>query len=220
MLQARACAKEGFSVYLWILIRRRIPTTLIRVAWRLLADEYHRRLFDWLVLLNVAPEIGGLLGLVIADEYRRSLFELLDAYSPTNTADAYSSCWTLIHRRIPPTLIPVAGRLFPDEYRIRLCDLLVLLNLEPENGELSQVLDVKSLALYVTSINLVSLERGSIVKYVFSCFQLGKLDLGVTWPWFWRSLIFFQKCTITLYVNVTIMLSYCFFHQFDVKQLN
>ena len=44
----------------------------------------------------------------------------------------------------------------------------------------SQVSDVKSLALHVTSINLVSLERGSIVEYVFPCFQLGKLDLGVT----------------------------------------
>ena len=38
----------------------------------------------------------------------------------------------------------------------------------------------KSLALRVTSINLVSLERGRIVEYVFQCFQLGKLDLGVT----------------------------------------
>ena len=38
----------------------------------------------------------------------------------------------------------------------------------------------KSLALRVTSINLVSLERGRIVEYVFPCFQLGKLDLGVT----------------------------------------
>ena len=54
----------------------------------------------------------------------------------------------------------------------------------------SQVSDVKSLALHVTSINLVSLERGSIAEYVFLCFQLGKLDLDVTWPWFWRSLIF------------------------------
>ena len=44
----------------------------------------------------------------------------------------------------------------------------------------SQISDVKSLALRVTSINLVSLERGSIVEYVFPCFQLGKLDLGVT----------------------------------------
>ena len=44
----------------------------------------------------------------------------------------------------------------------------------------SQVSDVKSLALHVTSINLVSLERGSIVEYVFPCFQLGKLDLDVT----------------------------------------
>ena len=31
----------------------------------------------------------------------------------------------------------------------------------------SQVSDVKSLALRVTSINLVSLETGSIVEYVF-----------------------------------------------------
>ena len=38
----------------------------------------------------------------------------------------------------------------------------------------------KSLALRVTSINLVSLERGRKVDYVFQCFQLGKLDLGVT----------------------------------------
>ena len=38
----------------------------------------------------------------------------------------------------------------------------------------------KSLALRVTSINLVSLERGSTVEYVFPCFQLAKLDLGVT----------------------------------------
>ena len=44
----------------------------------------------------------------------------------------------------------------------------------------SQVSDVKSLALHVTSKNLVSLESGSIVEYVFPCFQLGKLDLGVT----------------------------------------
>ena len=44
----------------------------------------------------------------------------------------------------------------------------------------SQVSDVKSLALHVTSINLVSLERESIVEYVFPCFQLGKLDLSVT----------------------------------------
>ena len=44
----------------------------------------------------------------------------------------------------------------------------------------SQVSDVKSLALHDTSINLVLLERGSLVEYVFPCFQLGKLDLGVT----------------------------------------
>ena len=46
--------------------------------------------------------------------------------------------------------------------------------------EFSQVSDVKSLALRVTSTNLVSLETGSIVEYVFPCFQLGKFDLGVT----------------------------------------
>ena len=49
-----------------------------------------------------------------------------------------------------------------------------------DRRRVSQVLDVKSLALHVTSINLVSLERGSTVEYVFPCFQLGKLDLGVT----------------------------------------
>ena len=37
----------------------------------------------------------------------------------------------------------------------------------------SEVPDVKSLALHVTSIHLVSLERGSIVENVFPCFQLG-----------------------------------------------
>ena len=57
----------------------------------------------------------------------------------------------------------------------------------------SQVSDVKSLALRVTSINLVSLERVSIVEHYLPWFQLGKLDLGVTWPWFWRSWIFFKN---------------------------
>ena len=45
---------------------------------------------------------------------------------------------------------------------------------------ISQVSDVKSLALRVTSMNLISLERESTVEYVFPCFQLGKLDLDVT----------------------------------------
>ena len=70
----------------------------------------------------------------------------------------------------------------------------------------SQVSDVKSLELHVTIINLVSLERGSIVEYVFTCFQLGKLDLDVTWPWFWRSLIF-SKMYHNFYVTVMNMSS-------------
>ena len=59
----------------------------------------------------------------LTDIYER-LFELLDSYSPTNTVDAYSSCWTPIRRRIPWTLIRVAGLLFADEYRGRLFELL------------------------------------------------------------------------------------------------
>ena len=116
--------------------RRRIPPTLIRVAGRLFADEYRRRLFELLDAYspsNIPPTLIRVAGrlfadeyrrhlfecwilrrscwIVIADEYRRRLFELLDAYPPTNTADAFSSCWTFNRRRMPPTLIRVAGRL-------------------------------------------------------------------------------------------------------------
>ena len=62
--------------------------------------------------------------IVIADEYHGRLFELLDSHSPTNTVDAYSSCWTPIRRRIPWTLIRVAGLLFADKYRGRSFELL------------------------------------------------------------------------------------------------
>ena len=57
----------------------------------------------------------------------RRLLELLDSYSPTtNTVDEYWSCWTPIRRRrIPWTLIGVAGLLFADdEYHERLLELL------------------------------------------------------------------------------------------------
>ena len=64
---------------------------------------------------------------IFADEYHGRLLELLDSYSPTNTMDAYSSCWTPIRRRIPWTLIRVAGLLFADEYHGRLLELSGLL---------------------------------------------------------------------------------------------
>ena len=67
----------------------------------------------------------------------------------------------------------------------------------------------KSLALRVTSINLVSLERGRIVEYVFQCFQLGKLDLKV--------IDFLQKYILTLYVTVTNKVFLVFFHQLNVE---
>ena len=57
----------------------------------------------------------------------RRLLELLYSYSPTmNTLDAYWSCWTpKRRRRIPWTLIGVAGLLFADdEYHGRLLVLL------------------------------------------------------------------------------------------------
>ena len=121
----------------WTPIRRRIPWTLIRVAGLLFADEYRGRLYRVAGLLFADEYRGCLFELldsysptntvdansscciVIADEYRGRLFELLDSYSTTNTVNAYSSCWTPIRRRIPWTLIRVAGLLFADEYRGR-----------------------------------------------------------------------------------------------------
>ena len=76
-----------------------------------IADEYHGRLFGVAGLLFADEYHGRLIrvaGLLFADEYHGRSFELLDSYSPTNTMDAYSSCWTPIRRRIPWTLIRVA----------------------------------------------------------------------------------------------------------------
>ena len=126
---------------------------LIRGAGRLSDDVYRRRSFDSSGGTRIPPTSIGVAGLVFADEYRRPysrcwtlnrrrilptlvasrLFsekyrrmfsELIDAYSPTNTADAHSSCWTRIWRRITPTLIRFAGRSYADEYRRRLIDLM------------------------------------------------------------------------------------------------
>ena len=110
----------------WTIIRRRIPWTLILVAGLLFADEYRGRLFELLDSYsptNTADAYSSCC-IVIADENCGRLFELLDSYSPTNTVDAYSSCWTTPRRRIPWTLIRVAGLLFADEYRGRLFELL------------------------------------------------------------------------------------------------
>ena len=94
----------------WTPIRRRIPWTLIRVAGLLFADEYHGRLFELLYRSRrrIPRTLIRVAGLQFADEYHGRLFELLDSYSPTNTMDAYWSCWTPIRRRIPWTLIRVA----------------------------------------------------------------------------------------------------------------
>ena len=77
-----------------------------------IADEYHGRLFELLDSYSPTNTLDAHSSccIVIADEYHGRLLELLDSYSPTNTMDAYSntadahsSCWTLIpsHSRTP-----------------------------------------------------------------------------------------------------------------------
>jgi len=73
---------------------------------------------------RIPPTLIRVTGFVIAYEYCRRLFDLLDSYSPTNTADAYSNCWTRNRLRIPPTLIRFVLLLFADEYCRRLFELL------------------------------------------------------------------------------------------------
>ena len=76
----------------------------------------------------------GVAGLLFADEYHGRLLELLYSYSPTNTMDAYWSCWTPIRRRIPWTLIRVAGLLIADEYHGRLFGVAGLLFADEYHG--------------------------------------------------------------------------------------
>ena len=94
---------------------RRIPWTLIGVAGLLFAAT------------NTMDAYWSCWTPIRRDEYHGRLLELLDFYSPTtNTMDAYWSCWTPVRRRrIPWTLIGVAGLLFADdEYHGCLLELL------------------------------------------------------------------------------------------------
>ena len=77
----------------------------------------------------------------------------------------------------------------------------------------------KSLALRVTSINLVSLERGRIVEYVFSMFPTWEIGFGCHVILVLKVIDFIQKYIITLYVTETNKIILVFFHQFNVKQL-
>ena len=62
----------------------------------------------------------------------------------------------------------------------------------------------KSLALRVTNINLVSLERGSMVEYILSVFPTSEIEFWCHVTLVWTVVDFLQKCIIT---HVTNMLS-------------